>query len=156
VDTNGCPVDSDGDGVFDGLDTCPGTKAGAQVDAAGCPRIFEEGKTTITLEGVTFATGTARLTPASRPALDKAAETIAVNASIRIEVGGHTDNVGRPANNLRLSQQRAEAVRAYLITKGVKADRLVAKGFGGTQPIADNKTAAGRAKNRRVELKKID
>jgi outer membrane protein OmpA-like peptidoglycan-associated protein len=156
VDANGCPVDSDGDGVFDGLDTCPGTKAGAQVDAAGCPRIFEEGKTTITLEGVTFATGTARLTPASRPALDKAAETIAVNASIRIEVGGHTDNVGRPANNLRLSQQRAEAVRAYLITKGVKADRLVAKGFGGTQPIADNKTAAGRAKNRRVELKKID
>ncbi|MCU0623137.1 MAG: OmpA family protein [Gemmatimonadaceae bacterium] len=156
VDANGCPVDSDKDGVFDGLDRCPNTKAGAQVDATGCPRIFEEGKATLVLQGVNFATGTARLTPASRPILDKAAELISANPTIKIEVDGHTDNVGRPANNLRLSQQRADAVRNYLISKGVSGDQLVAKGFGGTQPIADNKTARGRAANRRVELKKLD
>jgi outer membrane protein OmpA-like peptidoglycan-associated protein/sulfur carrier protein ThiS len=156
VDNTGCPLDGDKDGVADYLDKCPNTKAGTAVDARGCPRLFEEGKAALTLTGVNFATGTARLTPASRPALDKVAEGLAANADVKVEVSGHTDNRGNARANLRLSQQRAAAVRAYLLTKGVKAEQVTAVGFGGTQPIGDNKTNAGRTANRRVEMKKIN
>jgi OOP family OmpA-OmpF porin len=70
----------------------------------------------------------------------------------KIEIAGHTDNVGKDADNLKLSLQRAEAVRNYLIKKGIKADRITAKGYGATQPVADNGTDAGRQKNRRTEV----
>ena len=73
--------------------------------------------------------------------------------SLRVEVGGHTDSDGRQSSNQRLSQSRADAVRRYLISKNVRAANLTAKGYGETSPIATNATAAGKAQNRRVELK---
>jgi outer membrane protein OmpA-like peptidoglycan-associated protein len=75
---------------------------------------------------------------------------------VRVEIGGHTDNTGNAASNMRLSLARAQAVRNYFIGKGIAADRLTARGYGSTQPVANNATVAGRAENRRVELKKID
>jgi outer membrane protein OmpA-like peptidoglycan-associated protein len=153
VDGAGCPTDADKDGVFDGLDKCPNTPAGRQVDANGCPVLFEENKPLI-LQGVTFATGRAELTGNSRTVLDLVAQSLIGWPDLKVEVAGFTDNTGSSAVNQRLSQARADAVRTYLISKGVPAARLTAKGYGPAQPIADNRTTAGREKNRRVELRK--
>ena len=90
------------------------------------------------------------------PAGDAVAQSLAANDSIRVEVGGHTDNTGSRATNLALSQARAEAVRHYLVRHGVAADRLVARGYGPDSPVAGNGTREGRAQNRRVELRRID
>jgi outer membrane protein OmpA-like peptidoglycan-associated protein len=154
VDAAGCPLDGDKDGVPDGIDKCPNTAAGTRVDATGCPMVFEEGTTRVVLQGVTFQTGSAQLTPAARAILDGVAQTLAANPDIKVEVGGHTDSTGSRATNVRLSQARAESVMAYLVGKGVAASRLTAKGYGPDEPVADNKTADGRAKNRRVELRR--
>ncbi len=156
VDTNGCPTDSDKDGVFDGLDRCPNTEAGRQVDANGCPILFEADKPTLVLQGVTFATGSAVLSDNSQTVLDIVAESLKGNPDVRVEVGGHTDATGSRALNTRLSQARAESVRTYLISQGVPATQLTARGYGPDNPVATNSTAAGRARNRRVELKKIN
>jgi outer membrane protein OmpA-like peptidoglycan-associated protein len=77
------------------------------------------------------------------------------NPTVRIEISGHTDNVGKPSDNMALSNNRAKAVVSYLISKGITAQRLAAKGYGETKPVADNKTEEGKAKNRRTELKVI-
>src|SRR5213596_2869136 len=160
VDTNGCPVDSDRDGVADGIDKtkdkCPGTAAGTRVDAAGCPILFTEAKTPVVLRGVTFETGRSALKPDSYTILDIVAASLIANPDIKIEIGGHTDNTGASATNLRLSQARADAVRAYLASKGVGPERMVAKGYGASQPVAPNTTATGRAQNRRVELRQTN
>jgi len=156
ADTNGCPMDADGDRIFDGLDRCPNTPAGRQVDANGCPILFEESRPTLVLEGVTFATGSADLTGDSRTVLDIVAESLRGNPDVRVEVGGHTDNTGSSVVNTRLSQARAGAVRNYLISKGLAADRLTARGYGPDNPVASNNTVAGRQQNRRVELRKIN
>ena len=158
VNSDGCPNDSDGDGVNDDRDRCPDTPHGTKVDANGCPEaapVFAPGKTTLVLEGVTFDTNSAHLTSASNAVLDRVAEALKANPDVRVEVGGHTDNTGTKAINNRLSTERAKAVKDYLVGKGVSASRLESKGYGSKEPIADNKTADGRAKNRRVELKKI-
>ncbi len=155
VDADGCPKDSDGDGVLDGLDRCPASPAGRPVDAVGCPVLFAEKATSVVLEGVTFATGSANLTDPAKVILGRVAESLVGNPDIKVEVGGHTDNTGNPATNLRLSQARAESVRQYLIEHGVAAERVTAKGYGSTVPVADNRTAAGRAANRRVALQRI-
>ncbi|MDX2182402.1 MAG: OmpA family protein [Gemmatimonadaceae bacterium] len=156
TDNTGCPLDTDKDGVADYLDKCPNTAAGRAVDDRGCPRLFEAGKTALTLTGVNFANAASRLLPASRPALDRVAEGLVANPDVKVEIGGHTDNRGNARANERLSLARANAVRTYLISKGVKAEQLVAKGYGGSQPIAPNTTAAGRTANRRVEMKQIN
>ncbi len=158
VDANGCaiPVDTDGDGVMDNVDACANTARGTPVDARGCARIFEEGKANIVLEGVTFASGSAVLTEGAKVVLDKMATTLNGAPDVNVEIQGHTDNTGSAAANTRLSGLRAESVRAYLVSKGVAAERLTAKGYGPTVPVADNATAAGRAQNRRVELKKTN
>ncbi len=140
--------DSDGDGVIDRLDQCPGTRAGAKVDAVGC-----EVAEVITLRGVNFATNSARLTPGSTKTLDAAAATLLKRGDVKTEVAGHTDDRGSAARNQTLSQQRAEAVVKYLISKGVNPANLTARGYGEDRPVADNKTEAGRAENRRVELR---
>src|SRR6266850_1927714 len=155
VDSAGCQraSDADGDGIDDTKDKCPGTAAGTRVDAAGCPILFTEAKTPVVLRGVTFETGRSALKPDSYTILDIVAASLVANRDIKIEIGGHTDNTGASTTNLRLSQARADAVRAYLASKGVSPDRMAAKGYGASQPVAPNTTAAGRAQNRRVELR---
>jgi outer membrane protein OmpA-like peptidoglycan-associated protein len=154
VDEKGCPLpkDGDGDGVNDDADRCPSTPAGVEVDAEGCQVLFEPTKKTLILEGVNFETGKAELTPDSETILNGVAESLVANDSIRVQVTGHTDNTGSLAVNRRLSLARARAVRDYLVSKGVAEDRLTARGMGPDQPIASNRTAEGRAQNRRVEL----
>jgi outer membrane protein OmpA-like peptidoglycan-associated protein len=85
--------------------------------------------------------------------LDQVVQLLKDNPTIRVQIGGHTDNVGKPVENLKLSNDRARSVTNYLISKGIDAKRLVAKGFGDTVPVADNSSDIGRAKNRRTELK---
>jgi len=150
VDARGCEIDSDGDGVVDRLDKCPGTRSGARVDSDGC-----EIPEPIVLRGVQFATASSNLTPASLTILDEVAATLVRRGDVKTEVQGHTDNVGAPDRNLKLSQDRAEAVMRYLVSKGVKAENLSARGFGQEQPVADNATESGRAQNRRVELRTV-
>jgi len=154
VDDKGCPLpkDGDGDGVNDDADRCPSTPSGVQVDAEGCQVLFEPTKKTLILEGVNFETGKAELTPESETILNGVAESLVANDSIRVQVTGHTDNTGSLAVNRRLSLARAQAVRTYIISKGVAEDRLTARGMGPDQPIASNRTAEGRGQNRRVEL----
>jgi OOP family OmpA-OmpF porin len=148
VDANGCELDSDGDGVLDRLDKCPGTKAGAKVDANGC-----EVLDVVVLKGVNFATNSARLTAGSTAILDEAAAVLVKRGDVKTEVAGHTDNRGSAARNRVLSQERAETVMRYLISKGVNPANLTARGYGPDQPVATNATESGRAANRRVELR---
>ena len=157
VDSSGCQrsKDTDGDGVDDSKDKCPGTAAGTRVDAAGCPILFTEARTPVILRGVTFEVGKSALKPESYTVLDIVAASLVANPDIRIEIAGHTDNTGSAATNTRLSQSRADAVRAYLASKGVVPGRMVAKGYGPSVPVAPNTTAAGRAQNRRVELRQL-
>ena len=159
VDANGCPKDTDGDGVFDGLDRCPDTPKGDKVDASGCslppppPLAVQE---SLVLEGVNFETNSATLTTGSLAVLDRVAGSLAEWPEVRVEIGGHTDSTGEAAYNLDLSMRRAAAVRDYLVKKGTDGSRIEVKGHGETVPIADNATKEGRAKNRRVELKRIN
>jgi outer membrane protein OmpA-like peptidoglycan-associated protein len=159
VDAKGCGPgqrDGDGDGVNDAADRCPSTPAGVDVDAEGCQVLFQPTKKTLILEGVTFETGKSTLTPESEAILNGVAESLVANDTIRVQVTGHTDNTGSLAVNRRLSRARADAVRTYLISRGVAESRLTARGFGPDQPVASNKTAEGRAQNRRVELMRLN
>ncbi|WP_224371525.1 OmpA family protein [Hyalangium versicolor] len=153
----GCPAkDSDNDTVADHLDNCP-TEAGP-ADNQGCPaknkQVVSIGQTGINIKDtVYFDTGKATIQKRSFPLLDQVANLLKSHPEIeKLRIEGHTDNAGKPAANLTLSQRRAEAVRDYLIKKGVASQRLDAKGFGQERPIADNKTAKGRATNRRVDF----
>lgn len=141
------PRDSDNDGVTDDIDKCPGTPPGVAVDAFGCPL-----KGSITLEGVSFEFNSALLTAQSHNILEQLAANLKKYPRLRIELQGHTDSVGSGSYNRALSQRRATAVRAYLIERGVAADRLTARGYGEAQPIDSNETDAGRARNRRVVM----
>lgn len=159
VDANGCslPKDADNDGVTDDKDRCPNTPAGSKVDANGCTVVIEGGR--LVLQGVNFATGSSRLTPGSLPTLKRVADQIKTalqgQSNIRLEIGGHTDNTGRAATNTRLSAARANSVRAYLVKLGIPADIITAKGYGSSEPTADNSSRQGRALNRRVEIKQL-
>jgi outer membrane protein OmpA-like peptidoglycan-associated protein len=183
VGTNGCPKDTDGDGVPDALDKCPDTPKGVQVDANGCPldrdgdgvpdyldkcpdvpgiaankgcpevkastkKVFAKA-----LQGIQFESGKDVIKKSSNAILNDVVTVMKENPSYNLEINGHTDNTGSAATNMDLSQHRAEAVMSYLTNHGVDASRLKAKGYGQTIPVADNATAAGRAKNRRVEFK---
>lgn len=106
-----------------------------------------------TLDNVHFDFGKATLRPESYKELNELAEYLKWRDNEKAEIAGHTDNVGRDADNLKLSQQRAETVRNYIIKKGIKADRISAKGYGATQPVAENDTDEGRQKNRRTEVR---
>jgi OOP family OmpA-OmpF porin len=152
----GCPIpDTDKDGVNDEEDKCP-TEAGPASNG-GCPLISVEEKKIAqsSSEHVYFATGKAVLLPKSYKALDDIIVLLNQkdNATLGLDIEGHTDNLGTAAFNLKLSQSRANAVSAYFKKKGVDMKRIMAKGYGQTVPVADNKTAEGRSKNRRVELK---
>lgn len=143
--------DADHDGVPDNQDQCPDTPAGVAVDLLGCPR-----KGSIVLEGVTFEVNSAVLAASSRPVLNTVAQDLKKYPRLRIELQGHTDSSGADAYNLKLSQQRADAVREHLIAQGVPAAQLVAKGYGETKPVDTNDTAEGRAHNRRVVMSVVE
>jgi OOP family OmpA-OmpF porin len=149
VDAKGCalPKDSDGDGIFDPDDQCPDTAPGEKVDTKGC--VLE---TVIDLKGVSFATNSAELVGESDKILTEMAEILKRYPDQRVEVAGHTDSQGSAVYNRKLSALRANAVREYLVEKGVNTDMLTSNGYGEEKPIADNGTAEGRAMNRRVEL----
>jgi OmpA-OmpF porin, OOP family len=108
------------------------------------------------LEDCNFETGKATLQPSSYEVLDELVAYLVRKDDERIELGGHTDNVGTAAKNLKLSEDRANTVRAYLLTKGIDPLRVTAKGYGMSKPIASNKTAAGKAQNRRTEVKILE
>jgi OmpA-OmpF porin, OOP family len=126
---------------------CPDTPAGVAVDQDGCPI-----KTDVVLEGVTFEFNSAVLTASSRPILDGVAKGLKEHHRLKVEVQGHTDAIGSAVYNMGLSQRRADAVRDYLVRQDVPAGQLSAKGYGKTEPVASNATAAGRAQNRRVVM----
>ena len=107
------------------------------------------------LKGVEFATGSDKVTPAGAAVLDEAARALADNPDADIEISGHTDNVGAPSMNQDLSQRRSTSVKRYLSGKGIAANRMAPKGYGQTQPIADNTTDEGRTRNRRIEFRVI-
>ena len=149
---NGCPIpDTDGDGLNDEVDKCPKDKGSAANN--GCPLLEELTEYKFDFRKVQFVTGSAALTKVAKAELDKASKIMTEHPDIKVSVEGHTDNTGRAASNQTLSEKRAAAVKAYIVAKGVAADRLQAKGFGSTKPVANNKTLAGRALNRRVEFK---
>ena len=196
VNADGCELDSDGDGVVDGKDKCPGTPAGRKVNADGCeldsdgdgivdgadkcPTVYAKTADgcpppaaaaapvaepapapapapapvpkTLKLEGVHFDYDQAVVRQQDFAVLDQAAATLKEWGEVKVEVAGHTDSRGADGYNMKLSQRRAEAVRSYMIDKGVAADRLTAKGYGESRPVADNGTEDGRLQNRRVEL----
>lgn len=156
-------VDADHDGVPDSRDKCLGSPVGQPVDYTGCAPaaatpapLFKNNERTVTLRGVTFEPWKDDLTASSVAVLDDVARQLNDAPTIKVEIGGHTDNGGAYSRNLRLSLQRAEAVRAYLIMRGVDGSRLVARGYGPDRPVSSNATASGRAMNRRVEMKRID
>lgn len=154
-DHDGCPeLDNDGDGVADADDKCPGVKGLPTND--GCPKTQEIQRGKLVLAGVTFMSGKAVLTVNSYTILDQVYESLAEWQEVKLEIQGHTDSQGSDVANLKLSQARAEAVRMYLIKKGISPDRLRAVGYGEANPIADNTTAEGRERNRRVEMHRID
>jgi OOP family OmpA-OmpF porin len=113
-------------------------------------------QTRVTLRGVNFELGKAVLLPISQDILEDVARSLVANPTVRVEVAGHTDSTGSSEVNERLSLARAESVKAFLIENGVAADRMEVRGYASTEPVATNKTASGRAQNRRVELRRID
>jgi len=161
IDARGCPADADSDGVCDGLDQCPNTPHGLRVDPNGCPVEVSEKEVqlldtgTIRLGNIQFDTGKATLKPESYAVLDTVALILQQYPTLKIEIGGHTDNVGTAKKNQQLSEDRARAVQNYLRTRivGFDSTSYSARGYGLSQPIAPNTTALGRSKNRRVEFK---
>ncbi|CAM3580161.1 OmpA family protein [Parendozoicomonas haliclonae] len=169
VDSNGCalkkevafaepapqpvepaPLDTDGDGIVDANDLCPGTPAGSVVDGKGCPPVQN-----IVLDGVNFEFDSAILTAAANKLLIQQADVLKANPAARISITGHTDSFGSEKYNQTLSLQRARAVRNFFVDQGIDSRIVTVSGAGELEPVADNLSEPGRAKNRRVELKVI-
>jgi outer membrane protein OmpA-like peptidoglycan-associated protein len=154
---DGCPrPDRDGDGIPDELDQCPDEPEtwNGYLDTDGCPDELPQEIADFrgALEGIQFDVNKDTIKPGSRKTLDHAAEILNKYPDIRVEIGGHTDATGSRDLNLDLSRRRARSVKRYLVGKGVDAKRIDTRGYGPDQPIADNDTAAGRTKNRRIEF----
>ena len=182
VDATGCPLDADGDGVPDYLDKCPGTPAGVKVDATGCPldrdgdgvpdyqdrcpdragpasnkgcpEIKAEDKKVLNeaTKYINFDFNKATLKPSSDTRLNQMVAIMNQYPDYSLSIAGHTDDKGSEAYNLRLSYERAASARKYMLEHGIPAERIEARGYGKLKPIADNKTAAGQALNRRVDF----
>lgn len=151
VATEGCP-DTDGDGVPDNLDRCP-TVPGT-VANHGCPEVKEEVKKRLAFAAtaIQFETGKATIKKGSHKLLDEIVQILNDYPDYMMTIDGYTDNVGKPAKNLVLSKDRAASVKNYFVSKGIGESRIVTDGHGDADPKASNKTAKGRAKNRRVEM----
>lgn len=149
----GCPVpDSDGDGVNDEMDKCPAV-AGPSSNR-GCPEVKQEviKKLAFAATAIQFETGKKNIKPQSYKNLDEIVTILNEYADYNLVIDGYTDNTGDAAKNLMLSQERAGEVKAYFVGKGIAPERIISNGHGIENPVGDNKTAAGRAKNRRVEM----
>jgi len=149
----GCPIpDTDGDGVNDEEDKCINEKGPAS--NFGCPVISEEiiKRVNLAAKNVFYATASAKLLSKSYPKLNDVVAILNENPSYKVQIDGHTDSQGKDDYNQTLSDDRAASVKAYLESKGIDAGRISSTGYGETTPVADNNTAAGRAKNRRVEM----
>ncbi len=182
VDATGCALDSDGDKVPDNLDKCPNTPASVQVDATGCPLDGDgdgvpdyqdrcpDRPGTATNRGcpeipaekrkilneatkyINFDFDKATLKASSYPRLQQMVQIMNDYPDYSLSIAGHTDNLGDDNHNLRLSYERAASARTYMLSKGVPANRIEARGYGETKPIADNKSKTGQALNRRVDF----
>jgi outer membrane protein OmpA-like peptidoglycan-associated protein len=158
VEPDGCPIrDKDGDGIPDEKDQCidrPETDNGFE-DEDGCPDEIPDELREFTgvIQGIQFETKSTAITADSKPTLDRAIKVLEEYPDIRIEIVGHTDNVGAPEDNDKLSKDRAAAVKTYLVEGGIDDSRIETKGKGESQPIATNETEEGRAQNRRTEFK---
>ncbi len=157
VDADGCPKDSDGDGVPDYLDKCPDTPRGLVVDENGCPKAEPKGaevteRGAYIFRNIQFDFGKATLKGSAYPAMDEVMAFLESNPDLKLEIRGHTDNVGPKDFNQMLSEKRAGAVMDYLVGKGVDPGRLSAQGYGMSDPMTSNDTSQGRALNRRVEF----
>ena len=144
--------DTDGDGIIDRLDRCP--QLAGVASNGGCPEIKKEARVIFqkAIRGIQFETAKFIIKPLSFVILEHVVKVLNENPNYRVEVQGHTDTEGKPETNLTLSKNRANAVRDYLITKGIDANRLTANGYGQNRPVAPNTTIEGKAKNRRVEF----
>jgi len=145
VPTTAVPADTDGDGVPDSVDKCPNTPKGATVNEVGCWMCKD----------LKFDFDKWDIKPQYYPCLNEGAEYLKSMPDMKVEIQGHTDNIGSQEYNQRLSEKRAMAVMNYLESKGIAEERLSIKGFGFSKPIARNDTAEGRAMNRRVQFKSI-
>jgi len=151
---HGCPIpDTDGDGINDENDKCPNEPGTAENQ--GCPVIKKQitEKVNYTARQVMFQSASKKLKAGSYSALNVLVSTLKAHPELHLTIEGHTDNTGTADHNMILSEQRANVVRAYLVKKGISADRITAIGYGQEKPIADNKTNKGKAANRRVEFK---
>ncbi len=161
IQPDGCPVrDSDGDGILDDKDKCvkePETKNGFE-DGDGCPdEIPKEVKAfTGVIQGIEFDRAKATIRKTSVKTLSKAVDVLKKYPTVRVEISGHTSSEGDAAFNDKLSQERAAAVKDWMVDHGVEPDRIQTRGAGSSEPLADNKSAAGREKNRRIEFKLLE
>ncbi|MEL6561516.1 MAG: OmpA family protein [Bacteroidota bacterium] len=151
---NGCP-DSDGDGIADKDDKC--INEAGPTSNNGCPELEEEEKAILleALEGVQFETGKAVIKSSSYGKLDNVVGLLNKHKDFKLKISGYTDNTGNADKNLTLSDARAKAAKQYIVDKGIGSERITAEGYGIANPVATNDTAAGRAKNRRVEFEII-
>jgi len=161
---NDLKKDSDGDGVSDQFDKCPNTPAGTVVDGSGCPIVFPKIDTSLFVRkpvagaataysNIQFEFDSSVLRTSSYPVLDATSADLRANAGKSLELDGFASSEGTAAHNMRLSKDRANSVKTYLVNSGVDSKRLKVKAFGETHPIADNSTEDGRVLNRRVEFK---
>ncbi|MDP9078035.1 MAG: OmpA family protein [Bacteroidota bacterium] len=158
---NDLKKDSDGDGVADQFDKCPNTPAGSVVDGSGCPIVFPKDTTKATAaapvatpySNIQFEFDSSVLKTSSYPVLDATSADLRASSS-SVTLNGYASSEGTAAHNMRLSKDRANSVKTYLVNSGVDAKRVKVKGYGETHPIADNSTEEGRVANRRVEFKK--
>jgi outer membrane protein OmpA-like peptidoglycan-associated protein len=157
VENDGCPYsDTDEDGILDKDDDCP-TVAGVpstEEGKNGCPEIEEEVKEILqtAFDNLEFETARDKIKEESIPSLTDLADVLVKRPEWKLQIAGHTDNVGDAQSNLILSKKRAESVKRFMVSKGIDENRLNVLFFGETQPIGDNNTAEGRQKNRRVEM----
>ncbi len=145
VDAYGCPLDSDGDGVLNSDDKCPDTPKGAKVNASGC----------WVLQDVIFDFDKATIRSDCKNMLDEVADVLKSQAELKVEIQGHTCNIGSDSYNMKLSEKRAKAVMDYLVSKGISSSRMTSKGYGETRPTALNDTDEGRKQNRRAQIEPV-
>lgn len=151
VAQQGCP-DTDNDGIADNKDKCP--KVAGTANNSGCPEVSVQVKKRLAFAAtaIQFDLGKATIKKTSNKLLDEIVQILNDYPDYNMSIEGHTDNTGNAAKNMQLSKERADAVKNYFVAKGISSGRLTADGFGDTKPVASNKTAAGRAKNRRVAM----